>query len=202
MQKDKDYRYFTLCKLNNKEIEFGRVKISSSSGKPIDAAKKLLKSICDYQDLTKNNKLKCKALFYIRETTKGSNKRIYGPYKGSFKKYEKPAILKLDNGKIIKHTMYPFVVKIKNQNKTIQKGGVKLIKVLEGHTYIVTCILELKDGRLLSGSYDNTLKLWNKDTGDCISTLEEHDDPVTCSLELSDGRLLSGSDDKNIFIHN
>ena len=94
----KEFRYFTLYKLNNKIIQFGRVKISSESGKPLDAAKKLLSSICEYEGLTKNNKLKCKAHFYIRETTKQSKKQIFGPYKGSFKKYDKPVSIKLKNG--------------------------------------------------------------------------------------------------------
>jgi hypothetical protein len=92
------YRYFTLARLNDKDVEFGRVKVTKKSGSPLDAAKKLLTSICEYEGLTKNNKLKCKAEFYIRETTSGSKKGIYGPYKGSFKKYDKPVIVKLENG--------------------------------------------------------------------------------------------------------
>ena len=87
------------------------------SAKPLDAAKKLLNSICEYEGLTKNNKLKCKAHFYIRETTKDSKKRIYGPYKGSFKKYDKPVIIKLDNGREIKYKMYAEVIKIKSEKK-------------------------------------------------------------------------------------
>jgi len=62
----KNYRYFTVCKLNNKEIEIGRVKISMQSEKPLDAAKKLLSTICEYEGLTKNNKLKCTSNFYKR----------------------------------------------------------------------------------------------------------------------------------------
>jgi hypothetical protein len=117
-----DFRYFTLYKLNNKYVQFGRVKISNKSGKPLDASKKLLNSICEYQGLTKNNKLKCKAEFYIRETTKDSNKKIYGPYKGYFKKYKTPVIVKLKDGKEIKHKMYPYVIKIKDSLKK-QFGG-------------------------------------------------------------------------------
>ena len=33
----KKYRNFTLYKLNNKDVEFGRVKISRKSAKPLDA---------------------------------------------------------------------------------------------------------------------------------------------------------------------
>ena len=30
------------------------------------------------------------------------------------------------------------------------------------------------DGSIVSGSYDNTVRVWNKDTGDCIRVLEGH----------------------------
>jgi ankyrin repeat protein len=115
-----NYRYFKVYKLNNQLVDFGRVKISSESGKPLDAAKKLLSSICLYSGIT--NKLKCKAEFYIKETTKGSNKKIYGPYKGTFKKYEKPVIIERKDGSKVKHTIYPSIYKLKNKS-TIQKGG-------------------------------------------------------------------------------
>jgi len=111
---EKNYRYFTLVRLNDKDVEFGRVKISSKSGSPLDAAKKLLTSICEYEGLTKNKKLECKAHFFIRETTSGSGKKVYGPYSGSFKKYDKPVIVKLKDGTIIKHKMYPHVMKVKS----------------------------------------------------------------------------------------
>jgi hypothetical protein len=113
-------RYFKVYRLNSKLVEFGRVKISKESGKPLDAAKKLLNSICLHEKIS--NKLKCKVQFYIKETTKGSNKKIYGPYKGLFKKYEKPVIVELKDGSKIKHSVYPYVYKLKSKS-IIQKGG-------------------------------------------------------------------------------
>jgi hypothetical protein len=158
-----DYRYFTLHKLDNKVIEFGRVKISSSAT-PLDAAKKLLKSICDYKGLKKNNKLKCKSIYYIRETTKKTNKKIYGPYKGSYKKYDKPVIVKLKDNSIIKHTMYPHVFKIKDKEKLyIQKGGnpsLKLIAKLPSDIYF---IYKLLDGTILVSTSDDGVYKLNND---------------------------------------
>jgi hypothetical protein len=51
----------------------------------------------------------------------------------------------------------------------------------------------------LSGSYDDTLRLWDVNTGDCLRTFEGHTNAVT-SVNLSgDGRyVLSGSDDKTL----
>jgi len=147
----KEYRYFTLYKLNNKKIQFGRVKITLSA-KPIDAAKKLLNSICKYEGISK---LKCKANFYIRETTKDSTqKKIYGPYKGSFKKYNTPVIIKKD-GKEIKYTMYSEVVKIKGEKIIVQKGGEKggFMEVLE--SMYPNCVIKLKDGRIACAITEN-----------------------------------------------
>src|SRR5919199_1202241 len=60
------------------------------------------------------------------------------------------------------------------------------------------------DGQtLISGSVDDTIKLWNLDTGDTIGTIGEHSDSVTSiadSLALTpDGQAIaSGSDDNTI----
>ena len=40
----------------------------------------------------------------------------------------------------------------------------------------------LPDGRrVVSGSRDNTLKVWDAATGECVATLEEHSDWVRCA---------------------
>ena len=69
-------------------------------------------------------------IFFIKETTSGSKKKIYGPYKGTFKKYEKPVIVERKDGSKIKHTIYPSVYKLKNK-VTMQKGGTHSINLDE-----------------------------------------------------------------------
>ena len=54
-------------------------------------------------------------------------------------------------------------------NATIPAYMYDHVRVLSGHTYGVTSITQLKDGRLVSGSIDNTLRVWgyvDPETGD------------------------------------
>jgi WD40 repeat protein len=74
----------------------------------------------------------------------------------------------------------------------LNPAGSALLGTLEGHTRGVNGALELSDGRLLSWSNDETLRLWERD-GTASVALTGHTDQVRGALELSDGRLLSWS---------
>jgi len=110
-------RHFTLDEVDGKKVNIGIANIKESQS-PIDAAKKLLSSYCRDKNIKSNQRNKVNISFTIRETTRGHSK-IYGPYKGYFVKYDKPVIIKLKNGKVIKKTLKP-IVKL---DDSIQKGG-------------------------------------------------------------------------------
>ena len=58
-----------------------------------------------------------------------------------------------------------------------------------------------KGERLVSGSWDATLRLWEVATGKPVATLEGHTDRVTCvAFDPKGERLVSGSDDKSILL--
>ena len=69
-----------------------------------------------------------------------------------------------------------------------------------GHTGVVTCVAHSPDGkRLVSGSSDKTLKVWDADTGQEIRTLVGHTGAITCVAFSPDGkRLVSGSEDRTV----
>ena len=71
---------------------------------------------------------------------------------------------------------------------------------LTGHTAAVRCVCVSADGkRVLTGSADNTLRLWDADTGNCLRVFEGHTERVGGAALSPDGqRVLSGSGDKTV----
>jgi WD40 repeat protein len=76
----------------------------------------------------------------------------------------------------------------------------KLRRTLHGHQERITSLFLGRDNYLLSGSYDNTIKVWAIDSCRCINTIIAHDGGITSLLLLPDGFLVSGSVDKTIKI--
>jgi len=62
----------------------------------------------------------------------------------------------------------------------------------------VYCVVELGDGRLASCAGDESVRVWDVSTGECMQTLEGHEAAVYCVVELGDGRLASCSDDGSV----
>jgi len=74
------------------------------------------------------------------------------------------------------------------------------VRIFEGHNKTVSSICLSADGGLaLSGSWDNTLRLWDAATGECMRVFAQHTDAVTAvSLSADSRRALSGSLDKTL----
>lgn len=71
------------------------------------------------------------------------------------------------------------------------------VAVFEGHKGSVFGALEMPNGRILSWSSDNTLRIWNKDAA-CLVILGGHSDPVFGARIFPDGRILSWSVDHSL----
>jgi WD40 repeat protein len=95
----------------------------------------------------------------------------------------------------------------------------KIVHTFEGHTDTISCVTILSDGRIVSGSYDKTLKIWNRRTGKCDITFTGHNNWVICvavhvsvlqkhladpliDRVLPDERIVSGSEDNTLKIWN
>ena len=71
---------------------------------------------------------------------------------------------------------------------------------LINHTSNVICLCVLNDGRLVSGSYDKSIIIYNKITYQPDLIIKEHSNDVYCIIQLSSGELVSCSNDKTIKI--
>lgn len=113
-------RSFTVVEMNGEKIRNGgsyfisRVKtrgddkggVRKNPPTPADAARKAVTQLCN--DMKMKNKTKCRVTITLRETTRGSTKKLYGPYYGTMK----PVNLKKKatvNGKKINFKYRPHV---------------------------------------------------------------------------------------------
>lgn len=69
---------------------------------------------------------------------------------------------------------------------------------LIGHTDTVCCLAISKDGNLVSGSWDKTVRIWNG--SNCIAELKGHSLAVWAVISLDNGDIVSGAADKTIKI--
>ena len=77
--------------------------------------------------------------------------------------------------------------------------GIKDV-VCKGHESSVRSVAWSPDGaRIVSGSNDNTAKVWSTETGECLSTLTGHENWVRSVAWSPDGaRIVSGSNDNTV----
>jgi WD40 repeat protein len=78
--------------------------------------------------------------------------------------------------------------------------GTPLLRTLAGHSHVVKSVAVTPDGqRAVSGSFDDTIKVWDLETGRVLCTLSGHSDDVLAVVVTHDGRhAVSASDDHTL----
>jgi len=77
-------------------------------------------------------------------------------------------------------------------------NGTHTARELPGHTEGIYCV-QFDDHKIISGSRDNTIKIWDLNSGLCARTLSGHSASVLC-LHYEGNRIVSGSSDTNIMV--
>ena len=87
-------------------------------------------------------------------------------------------------------------------NKKKEEETYELVITLSEHKNSVTSILQLSDEKLITGSKDKTIRLWdiNENSFHCTQIIEEHKEGIYSLCELIGRRFASGSEDKTIRI--
>ena len=73
-----------------------------------------------------------------------------------------------------------------------------LLNTLAGHTEKITNLIKVKDGSLVSASFDKKIKIWNPFKATCEKTLTGHQNSIYSLMEFPNEILVSGSWDKTI----
>ena len=58
---------------------------------------------------------------------------------------------------------------------------------------MVRAIIQLRNGRVCSGSLDKTIRIWNPETGAQDLVIDHNKDSVSALCQFEDGRIVSGS---------
>ena len=84
----------------------------------------------------------------------------------------------------------------------VAKPGGRELQTLTGHKHNVTSVVFSQNSqRIVSGSYDKTVKVWDANSGKELHTLTGHTNAVRSVAFSPDGqRIVSGSGDKTVKI--
>ena len=74
------------------------------------------------------------------------------------------------------------------------------LRGLAGDTNFVMAVTGLPEGLVASGSFDNTVRVWDVESGRLVRTLAGHTDFVRALSGLPGGLMASGSDDMTIAV--
>jgi WD40 repeat protein len=90
-----------------------------------------------------------------------------------------------------------------NEFSILNQNYFKCIKTIHAHNDKIDCVTELSMGKIATGSYDKTIKIWNLNykNAECERTINE-EGKVLCLLEFENGMLLSGTNKNNINLYN
>jgi WD40 repeat protein len=126
----------------------------------------------------------------------GDGNQLGGQLLGRLLAYESPVIRDLLD-QVDAHDTKP---RLRPLLACLHPPGSSLLRTLLGHTDDIEALALMPDGhRVLSASYDQTLRLWDLETGATLHILKGHADVVWSVAVTPDGsRAVSGSKDRSL----
>ncbi|MEY4669012.1 MAG: hypothetical protein RL518_1711 [Pseudomonadota bacterium] len=94
-----------------------------------------------------------------------------------------------------------FGIHAESQNSLLRQRMIHA--ALRGHTQPITCVANIRDGRIVSGSADGTLRVWTERKGDSewiSDALRAHAGPITSVKVTEEPHIISGSSDGTVRI--
>ena len=117
---------------------------------------------------------------------------------------EKTLILKYDYGfqnnnlSSIDSSKNEYYLKNKNIEIKNEKNKFACVKTLLGHTNKIVSLIELESGRLVSGSYDNSIRIWDLNDKNGNEQIINESERILSLLEFERNKILSGTGDNSI----
>ena len=113
---------------------------------------------------------------------------------------EKALILKYDIG--FQNNNLSSIDSSKNEyflkNKKEERNKYSCFKTLIGHTNKIVSLIELESGKLVSGSYDNTIRIWDINDKSGNEQVINENERILSLLEFEKNKILSGTGDNSI----
>lgn len=116
-------------------------------------------------------------------------------------------IVSLPDGKLATgscdHTIHIWQIEITKYQR-LQKGQIRNVPllILKGHTDEIVSVVVLPNGDLASGSYDETIRVWDPTNGECKQLMKGDSGPIWSLQVLHNGDLASGSNSHIIRVWN
>ena len=128
-------------------------------------------------DQTKINEQSVKQDANLNISTQGSLKNESNPYTSGIKQNPSTSMLNINNPNFI------------------------CVKTVTGHSNTICCLIELFSGNIATGSYDQSIKIWDINTFEPVKEIKTTG-KILCLLEFEPFDLLCGTDNNVIELYN